>query len=138
MSPEVFKHLSEEEIIAAREFLRRIPEPRRIEFDVPLKVQEIKPTKKEEEGLARMWEYLTAKKIDMVIHYDEKIMIVEVKKKLSASAAGQLLLYKDLYVQQYKPAKPIELWHIAIYSDPSVVPLLEKLGIKYWYMYAST
>lgn len=112
-----------------------IPNIEKIEFDVPLKTTKISEVRKEFETFARMWEYLTAKKIDIVIHLPEKIMIVEVKKKLSASAAGQLLLYRDLYLQEYKPNKPVELWHIAVYGDSSVIPLLEKLNIKWWYMY---
>lgn len=130
-----FKHLSEDEIVAAREFLKSIPRPKKIEFDVPLKVQTIQPIGKEDESFKKMWEYLTAKKIDMVLHYDDKIMIVEVKKKLSASAAGQLLLYRDLYIEQFKPQKPLELWHVAVFGDSAVVMLLEKLKIKWWYMY---
>jgi len=130
-----FKHLSEDEVVAAERFIRMIPNIEKIEFDVPLKTTKISEVRKEFEAFARMWEYLTAKKIDIVIHLPEKIMIVEVKKKLSASAAGQLLLYRDLYLQEYKPNKPIELWHIAVYGDSSVIPLLEKLNIKWWYMY---
>lgn len=138
MAQETFKHLSEEEIIAAREFLKVVPRPNRLEFDVALRVQEKKEESEEKKAWAKAWEYLTAKKIDMVLHYDDKIMLVEVKKKLSASAAGQLLLYKDLYLSQFQPKKPLELWHVAIFCDASVIPLLEKLGIKWWCLYAST
>jgi len=130
-----FKHLSEYEIIVAEQFLKRVVvDWIKVECDVPLKVLQAK-TLKLVEPWKSMWEYLTAKKIDMVIHKPDKIMLVEVKQKISASAYGQLKLYEKLYRDQYKPTKPLELWHIAMYDDPTVRYWLESMGIKTWVIY---
>lgn len=138
MAEALFKHQSEEERIVAEEFIKRYLVGAKITFDLPLASK--KPARWEEmpENYKRMWEYLLAKKIDFIAELPEKIMIVEVKQKLSASGVGQLLLYKKMYEEQYKPVKPLELWQIAMYPDPDVIELCDKLGIKWWCMNAST
>lgn len=125
-----FRHLSPTEIAVAKEFLRRVyPNFLRVETDVPLKT--LKPAELNlVEPYKSMWEYLTAKKIDLVVELEEKIVIAEIKEKISASAFGQLKLYEELYKQQYKPIKPLELWHCAMYDDPTVRLWLEKKGVK--------
>jgi len=128
----VFKHLSEEENIVAEEFIKRVVPDGEVKFDVPLKSRKALVVETAPEHLKKLWEYLTAKKIDMIVEYPSKIMIVEIKRILSAAAVGQLLLYKKMYTEQYKPLKPIELWHIAMYPDWDVIDLLSELDIKWW------
>ena len=104
----------------------------KLKFDVPLKSKAPAALETAPEHYRKLWEYLTAKKIDFIAEYPEKIMIVEVKRKLSASAVGQLLLYRKMFTEQYKPGKPVELWHIANYPDLDVIELLNELGIRWW------
>jgi len=137
MARPIFKHQSEAEIVVAKAFIERVFPQAKVEFDVPLKSSKPADWESMPENYRKMWEYLTAKKIDMVMHLPEKILIVEVKQKLGASGVGQLLLYKMMYLEQYKPGKPVELWQIAMYPDPDVVKLCEKLGIKWWCLNAS-
>jgi len=131
-----FKHLSETERLVAEEFLKRVIVGGKVECDVPLKVPLKIPKEPRYEAWIKMWEYLTAKKIDMVIETEDAIHIVEIKEKLSASAVGQLKLYKMLYEEQYKPRKPIVLWHIAVWPDDAVIRLLEKEKIRWWCLHA--
>jgi len=128
----VFKHLSEEENIVAQEFIKRVVPDGEVKFDIPLKSKKTIAIEAAPEHYRKLWEYLTAKKIDMIVEYPAKIMIVEIKRILSAAAVGQLLLYKKMYVEQYKPLKPIELWHIAMYPDWDVIELLNEMDIKWW------
>ena len=132
MAEPIFKHLSEEETLVAREFINRVIPDAKLKFDVPLKSKLPLGISEMKEPYKSLWEYLTAKKIDIVAEYPDKVMIIEVKQRLHASAVGQLLLYKKMYLEQYKPAKPIELWHIAMYPDLDVIDLLKDLGIKWW------
>ncbi len=46
----------------------------------------------------------------------DAITIIELKDTAGASALGQLLMYKQLYLQQFKPTKPVELLLIANYK----------------------
>jgi len=132
MPEPIFKHLSEEEVVIAKEFIRRVIPDAKVKFDVPLKSKIPTALETAPPNYKMLWEYLTAKKIDFVAELPEKIMIVEVKQRLHASAVGQLLLYKKMYIEQYKPLKPIELWHIANYPDLDVIELLNDMGIRWW------
>ena len=132
MAEPLFKHLSEEEVAVAKEFIRRVIPDAELKFDVPLKSKLPAALETAPQPYKSLWEYLTAKKIDFIAEYPDKIMIVEVKRKLSASAVGQLLLYRKMFAEQYKPGKPIELWHIANYPDLDVIELLNELGIRWW------
>jgi len=137
MAEPIFKHTNPQERFIAEEFIKRFCQEARVTFDVPLVSR--KPAKWEEmpENYKIMWQYLTAKKIDFIAEFSDRIWIVEVKDKLSAAGIGQLLLYKKMFVEQYKPGKPIELWLIAIYPDLDVIDLCNDLGIKWWVLNAS-
>lgn len=125
-----FRHLSENEIIVANELIKRkFQNAKKIECDVPLESEKARFLT-ENSPYARMWKYLTAKKIDLVVHLPDCIYIVEIKEKLSASAFGQLKLYEYLYKLQYKPKLPIKLMHAAFYDDPDVREFLQKNGVE--------
>lgn len=129
-----FKHLSELERIVADALLKHVfPNAKKVEFDVPLVSEKIKYI--EDRGpFYEMWKYLTAKKIDMVVHLETSIYIVEIKEKLSASAYGQLKLYEYLYKLQYKPKLPVKLLHAAYYNDPDVEAFLKSMNIEIFYL----
>lgn len=122
--------MSENEKIVAEELIkRRFPNAVKIDFDVPLKSEKTRFLT-EKSPYAEMWEYLTAKKIDMVVYLPDAIYIVEIKEKLSASAFGQLKLYEYLFKLQYNPKLPVKLLHAAMYDDPDVRKFLEEQKVE--------
>jgi len=69
---------------------------------------------------ARMIPALTQKRIDVIAKTKEDIWILDVTPRASLRHLGQLLAYKQLYTEDYKPALPIQLGVITEYADPDV------------------
>ena len=101
-------------------------------YDVRLVSKKLEWVKYKEEPWYRLWLKVTAKRIDAVCIDEAYVNIIEVKRYMLASGVGQLLLYKKMYQEQYKPKKPIRLWLIAYYPDPDVIELCDELGIATW------
>ena len=76
-------------------------------------------------------EILSRLRIDVVGKKVEEIHIIEVKPKANASAIGQLLTYKECYITDYKPSKPVAMLLVCGELDQNFVPALERAGISY-------
>ena len=74
---------------------------------------------------------LTTKRIDAVNFGREKIRIIEVKLRAGASAVGQLITYRDLFVRTYPNTPPIEMWLITDQLQPDMISVLIETGINY-------
>lgn len=68
----------------------------------------------------RAWDKLTAKRIDAVGVNRDGITVIEVKPRGGASALGQVLVYRDLYIQKIKPAQPVAALVVCNYIDEDV------------------
>ena len=101
-------------------------------YDVRLRSKRAAKCPYKEEWLRRMWEAVTAKRIDAVCERDSDINIIEVKRYMLPAGIGQLLVYSYMYAEQFKPNKPIKLWYVTYYNDPDVEEICKRLGIKTW------
>ncbi len=81
-------------------------------------------------NIAGGFKQLTQHKIDVVGHKDGKVEIIELKPYAGATAVGQVIGYRDLYVHHIDPtAKP----SLAIITDterPDTKLICQKQGIK--------
>ena len=77
-----------------------------------------------------LWKFLRAKEIDAVCETDNEIYIIEFKDRARPSGIGQLLTYRELYIQQEKPRKPVKLRYIVGEGDPQVEETCKRLGIE--------
>jgi hypothetical protein len=102
------------------------------QWEVRLKSKKSEGLEHIPENLRYMWEVITAKRIDVVFEDAYNIYIGEIKRILLPSGIGQLLLYKKLYQEQFKPTKKVQMYYIAYIDDPDVRELAEELGIKVW------
>jgi hypothetical protein len=68
----------------------------------------------------KAWEKLTSKRIDAVGINKDGITVIEVKPRGGASALGQALVYRDLYIQKIKPAQPVAALVVCNYIDEDV------------------
>jgi len=75
---------------------------------------------------------LEAKRIDVVGHKPGEIWIVEVKKDPGTAAIGQLVSYRILYIEKFKPATELICCLVCNYLVPDERFLLEKLGFKWF------
>jgi len=68
----------------------------------------------------KVWDKLTSKRIDAVGINKDGITVIEVKPRGGASALGQALVYRDLYIQKRKPAQPVAALVVCNYIDEDV------------------
>jgi len=76
-------------------------------------------------------EILSKLRIDVVGESPENIDIIEVKPRGNMAAIGQLLTYKNHYIKEYQPTKPVRMVLVCAYIDPNIVELAENHGIVY-------
>jgi len=130
-----FPHFTLEEAKVLDEFQKRKILVGKWSYDVRLKSKKSKLPGDVSDWVQRMWESVTAKRIDAVCETENKIHLIEVKRYMLASGVGQLLVYMYMYQEQFKPFKPLQLWYVCFYSDPDIVEICRKLGIKTWSIY---
>lgn len=74
---------------------------------------------------------LSQLRIDAIGERAESTDIIEVKPRANMASIGQLLTYKEHYLKDYNPSKPVRMLLVAGDIDPNVIPLTEKQGIVY-------
>ena len=129
-----FPHFTLDEAEVLEEFMKTGILRGAWKFDVRLPSEKAKWVENYPEPWRSMWEALTAKRIDALCETPDAIHIIEVKRVMLHSGIGQLMMYKALYEEHFKPRKPIRLWLIAKYHDPDVVKLCRQMNINTWWM----
>lgn len=74
---------------------------------------------------------LSKLRIDAVGESPSNMDIIEVKPRGNMAGIGQLLTYKQHYIDEYKPVKPIRMVLVCADIDPNIIPLAEQNGIVY-------
>ena len=69
------------------------------------------------------------KRIDVVARKDDEIWIFEVKPDAGLGAIGQLISYKHLYQEEFKPTETIRLGLVTDRIDRDVEMVCQKEGI---------
>lgn len=126
----VFKHYKPRELDVAREFIRRRILVGEYYFNVLLKPPERPKRPWETDDEYKLWQFLRSKEIDCVCITDTNIYLIEFKDRVRPSAIGQILVYRDLFIQQYKPLLPVKLMIVAGEDDPQTRIIAEKQGIE--------
>lgn len=75
-------------------------------------------------------EYLYYKKIDILAKKQGKITIIEVKKKAGASAIGQVLGYRDLYILDEKLSTKPSCVILTDEASPDLLHIAKKQGVE--------
>ncbi len=71
-------------------------------------------------------------KADLVVETPTEVWIVGLSMKGRASELGQLLIYRSLYEEQYRPTKPIRLAFVARRDAPEIRAEMARQGIAYF------
>lgn len=74
---------------------------------------------------------LSQLRIDAVGERPESTDIIEVKPKGTMAGIGQLLTYREHYIEEYRPGKPVRMVFVVGAMDPNIISLTEKQGIVY-------
>ncbi|GAH91292.1 unnamed protein product, partial [marine sediment metagenome] len=75
-----------------------------VHLDVPIPEIPAWWTKKD----LKRWDHLVAKRIDLVVHGQDAIWIMEITPKVSKASVGGCIAYRDLYIKQFQPEKPVK------------------------------
>jgi len=130
MVTQEFKHLKADEKEIAIRFRNHALLAGEYKYDVELKTPDVRPpahwTKKDVEN----WETLRAKRIDLVVHAKDADWVIEITPKLSKAAIGGVISYRELYMEQYKPGKPVNVAIVCELDDPAYKTTCERFGIK--------
>jgi len=79
--------------------------------------------------------YILSKlRIDALGVKDGSLDIIEVKPRGNMASIGQLLTYKEQYLKDYAPQKPIRMVLVCAEVDPNIVSLAEKSAIALYVM----
>ncbi|MBD3320256.1 MAG: hypothetical protein GF350_04085 [Chitinivibrionales bacterium] len=70
-------------------------------------------------------------RIDVVEHYPDKILILEIKPVADLKALGQMLIYPELYSIHYKPNKPVAPMVICSSANPIVLGALKLHDVPF-------
>lgn len=77
----------------------------------------------------QMWYQLTKKRIDVVAHRADGLYILELKPRLHISAPGQVLSYRDLFVDTYRPKAPVRTGLVYHHAAPDDERLAIRSGV---------
>jgi len=77
------------------------------------------------------WTQLTKKRIDVVAFKDDKITIIEVKKRAGLYTLGQILGYKFLYLRENPDVSDVELLVICWSVDQDTEQLFNYYNIPF-------
>lgn len=99
------------------------------EYDVTVGTPPEPPAEMPEE-LKRDWLYLASLKIDAIGHTENEIHIIELKQISHPADIAQIIMYVDLYKQQYKPKKPARGILVTRYARPDTQLLAKQYNIE--------
>jgi hypothetical protein len=81
------------------------------------------------EETRRMWTMNTQKRLDMVAYRGQTATIAEIKDRAGASAIGQLLVYRPLYMADHPEYGTPTLLLITNRMSPDLDPIIRESGI---------
>ncbi len=73
--------------------------------------------------------WLWQKKIDAVGFFPDRQVIYEVKPRLTMTSLGQLIVYRELYLREFRPDQPVEVAVVTPVNDPDLFPIFFANGV---------
>ena len=77
---------------------------------------------------AKLWHSLRQKRADVVLKRGTEVRLIELKRRATSSALGQLLSYRHLYNNNPANPYPCSGWLICLMVDDDLVPLFDGYG----------
>lgn len=81
--------------------------------------------------MVRMWTKVTQKRADLIIEYPDKVRLVELRDSATANAAGRLLVYKMLWLDDPVIPKPLILTLVTNKPDVELKRLCKLYDIEF-------
>ena len=114
----------------AQEFLERQLIPGEVRAGVPLETATSREVLRVDPRAGFWSRYPWMFKVDLVIEGPDVVTIVEVEEDLRLANLGKLLIYRQLYGDQYRPGKPVQLAVVARRDVPEMRAVLEASGVR--------
>ena len=128
--PGRFRTFKPAEAELAQELLERRLIPGEVRAGVPLETARSRQVL-DVDPRAGFWSrYPWMFKVDLVIEGPDGVTIVEVEEDLRLANLGKLLIYRQLYVEQYRPGKSVRLAVVARRDVPEMRAVLEGAGVR--------
>lgn len=127
-----FRHYKPDELKVAKRFIAKALLPGTYFFDVYLHTAMSKDILREATPFSITAAVPWMARIDAVCVKGRKHHIIEFKDRLRHSGIGQLICYKDLYMQQYRPTEEPALHYVCERDAPELHTTLEKYNIRLW------
>lgn len=125
-----YKHMKPYDVAIWERFIAKYPNIfSEVEYDLTLGPR---PPflKGEPPEMVKSWTMLNQKKIDVVGFAGSEVHIIEVKPSAGASAVGQLLNYKFLYLQYIDPGAIIVPCIATDTFDAGALPYATSVGVR--------
>ena len=74
---------------------------------------------------------LSRKRADVIANLGDTTIIFEIKHWGDATALGQLLTYRQLYLEEYEPVKPLRLVVVCKYVEPELKAVYAAYDIEW-------
>lgn len=78
----------------------------------------------------RAAQLLSQKRADAIAQRADQVLLIEVKVRVNPSSLGQLLTYRDLFVQQYGVLRPVRMLAIGRQVVPDFELTLRAAGVE--------
>ena len=80
--------------------------------------------------LVKLVKATSRKRVDAIGETSAEVIIFEVKERADMSALGQLLVYEALYIEEYRPTKPVKKVVITDRLGYSMGRVFPEFGIE--------
>lgn len=101
----------------------------RVEYDLHLG-EGVPPPVGASPGTVAVVQATSRKRVDVVAHTPNAIYIIEIKPRAGMGALGQLLTYRDLYLEERRPLKPVKLAVVCERMAPDILQTYARHGIE--------
>ena len=82
------------------------------------------------EGTKAIVAAVSRKRVDVVGETLDSVIIFEVKPRAGMGAMGQLLTYRELYLREHRPTKPLRMVVVCERVEPDVPGIYGQYGIE--------
>lgn len=128
--PQEYVHLLPQEVRIWDRFLRNPPWPIvSVVYDLHVG-QGIPPKPEWDEGMVRMVQAVTRKRMDAVVTIPGATVLIEIKPRAGMSALGQLIAYKQLFLSEHAPVGDLRLACVCEHVEADLDRVFRQNGIE--------
>ena len=130
--PGRFRTFKADEEALARAFLESAAVEGAVSAGVPLETERSREVLRMDPRASFWTRYPWMFKVDLVVDAADAVWLIELEQDLRLMNPARLEIYLALYVEQYRPTKPVRLGAVARLDSPEMHGYLESHGVRVW------